>query len=583
MMKDIFLTKEKMYNDNLQKVIKGIPSSSGLVHGKVMVLEPELASLPPEQIPIEMIDDEIKRFDIAVNDLVQEFVSVLSKVDEESKSVMTIIESNIQILTDEIFLKAIRGRIKMGYSAENSLIQEFDIHSIHLKESKDTIIRERAFELDHIKERLLSALRNKCIFYGSGKNSIVVAQSLTPTDIIQFKDSGALGFITEVGGITAHASILARSYGIPMVIGVSDATSLFQDDINIIVDGYTGTIVANPKREAISVYISKKQKEQEHKEALGEYSKLVSITTDGRRIKLLANIDTPEDVENAIMFGADGIGLVRTEQLILSKNRIPDEEEQYQWYNAMAERIYPNPITIRAFDIGSDKFSIGLSKHEANPALGFRGIRFLLSRADMFKTQLKAILRASKNKNVRLMLPLITCFNQVEQSMSILNNCKQELENSGISYDKDIPIGIMIETPAAAIMAEKIAKYVDFFSLGTNDLTQYTLAVDRTNEFVASIYDSFHPSVLLLLQNVAKAAINNNIPVSICGELAGHSAATILLIGMGITELSVSPPIMLELKKRIREINYVSAKELADELLTISNCDKIRERLSIDN
>jgi phosphotransferase system enzyme I (PtsI) len=566
-----------------QSILIGIPSSPGLVHGKAVVLEPESIILPDEKIETKNIHEELDRLETAIRDLIQEFVHALSKVKDDAKNVASVLESDLMILTDETFLKKIRNKIEECFSAENAIVQEFD-HQIHfLLKSNDHILRERANELDHIKERLISVLRNRCIFYGSGKNSIVIAQSLTPTDIVNFKEAGALGFITEVGGITSHSSILARSYEIPEVIGIKEATSIIKDNDKIILDGYTGSITVNPTKKSVSAYVAKKQKEQEHKKQLGELAKLKAVTTDGKQIRLMANINVSEDIETALIYGAEGVGLVRSEQLIISKNSIPSEEEQFNWFKSLADSIFPEFVTIRAFDIGSDKYSEGMPKHEQNPALGFRGIRFLLHRVDIFKEQIRAILRVSKNKNIRLMLPLITCYNEIEKTKKIIEECKKELSKENIPFDNNLPLGIMIETPAAAILSEKIAPFIDFFSIGTNDLTQYTLAVDRTNEYVSSIYDSFHPTVLSLIKLTSDAANKHNIPVSVCGELAGHAAATSLLIGLGITELSVSPSMLLELKKRVRETSYQDSKKLADEILKIANCEDVRQKLSFTN
>jgi phosphotransferase system enzyme I (PtsI) len=303
-------------------------------------------------------------------------------------------------------------------------------------------------------------------------------------------------------------------------------------------------------------------------------------------------VDTLEDVDSAMMVGSEGIGLVRSEHLVLSLKYFPDEEEQVKWYKEIAQRAYPNIVTIRAFDVGSDKYAEGMSKHENNPALGFRGIRFLLYREDLFITQIKAILRASKNKNIRLMLPMISHINEVVQSKVLIEKCKKllleqntnsefRIQHSELLFDMNMPVGIMIETPAAALIATKLAEYCDFFSIGSNDLTQYTLAADRTNELVTDIYDSFHPSVLKLIKMTVDAGKKKGIPVGICGELAGHPAATGLLIGFGITELSVAPPILLELKKRIRDINTKKAKKIANEILKFNSLHEISQKLEL--
>ncbi len=564
-----------------QKFFTGIPSSPGMARGRVSVIQPEKIIMQTEQIAEEKIPDEIKRLDTAIKDIIQEFVSVLKKVKADSKNVAAVLESNLMILTDASLVNAIKNRIESGSPVESAVIQEFDSQSHYLKNAKDQILKERAIEIEHIKERLLSSLRNKCIYYGSAKNAIVVAQSLNPTDVVNFKEAGALGFITEVGGISSHSSILARNYELPEVIGVKGAVKSIPERAIVIIDGYNGVVTVNPTKHSINVYIEKKNQEREHKKQLGKLVKLPSVTLDDKKITLNANIDFMEDVQAAILNGAEGAGLVRSENLIIAKKDIPGEDEQIKWYTSIADRMYPNQVTIRAFDVGSDKYSKGMPKHEDNPALGFRGIRFLLHRTDIFKTQVKALLKVSKNKKIRLMLPMIISFQEIHQSLELIKQCKEELRAENVSFDEDLPVGIMIETPAAALLADKFGQLVDFFSIGTNDLTQHTLAVDRTNEFVSSFYDSFHPAILNLIKITAEAAKKNNIPVSVCGELAGHAAATSLLIGLGINELSVSPPILLELKKRVRETKESESIKLVEELLQYTRREEVVERLEI--
>jgi phosphoenolpyruvate-protein phosphotransferase (PTS system enzyme I) len=564
---------------NEQIILKGIPSSPGMAHGKAFVLIQERIITPSQKIPKELIQEELNKFEKAVNELVEEFISAISKLKEDSKNVAAVIESDMMILTDEAFLNSIKNTIANGFSSENAIIREFDNQIHYLKKASDSILKERALELEHMKEKLIAVLRNTTLSYESGRNLIIVTRSLTPTDIVHFKEVGALAFITEVGGLSSHSSILARSYEIPEVIGMKNAVKSISHNSNLIVDGYTGLVTVNPNRETISEYVIKKRKEQEKKDLFGEYLKLESKTLDGKKIILSANVSSTNDIKNAIMYGAEGVGLVRTEQLIITKNYIPSENEQYEWYKLVVEPIYPKTVTIRAFDIGSDKYSEGMPKNEDNPALGFRGIRFLLYRKDIFKSQIRAILRVSKDKNVKLMLPLITSYVEIKEALELINECKNELRNESIDFDNSLPVGIMVETPAAALLAKQLGKYVSFFSIGTNDLTQYTLAVDRSNEFVSAVYDAFHPSVLSLIKMTAQAGANNNIPVSICGEIAGHAAATSLLIGLGITELSVSPLIIPELKKRVREIKYKEAKKTSKDILKTADCSYLRESL----
>jgi phosphotransferase system enzyme I (PtsI) len=548
--------------------LKGIPSSPGIAIGRARVFEPETIVSPEERIGDDKIDEELRRFEIAQGELVQEFLNVMNKVKGESKNIVAIIETNLLIATDPTFIDAINSRIKEGYSVESSVIFEFDRQKQFFKKSRDQILRERAIELDHIKERLLSTLRNRCLYYGLARDSVIVAQSLTPSDLVNLKESNVLAVVTELGGIASHLSILARSFDIPAVIGIKKATTHIKDGSMVIVDGYSGTVANNPTPEVIKEYEYRQNEARQNREKLGALVNLPSKTEDGREIKAMANIDFLEDVNVALVAGADGIGLVRSENLLLALDHFPDEDEQYEWYKQIAERMYPNPVTIRVFDLGSDKYSKGMPRHEDNPALGFRGIRFLLSRQDLFEIQIKAILRSSLDKNVRIMIPMITNLSEVLHAKKIIEKCKESLEAENIDFDRNIPVGVMIETPSAVMMADEMARNCDFFSIGTNDLTQYTLASDRTNELVSDVFDAFHPAVIKMMKIAVEAAHKEDIPVGICGELAGHSAATQLIIGLGIDELSVSPTILLETKSRIISSSYSESVEFTKEYLS---------------
>lgn len=536
-------------------ILKGIASSPGIEQGKAALIIPEPIVIPSIKIEQERIDEEINRFEFAVKSLVDEFTDILNRMKDDKTNVSAIIETNILYLQDPYIQDGIINRIKDRYSAESAVIQEFDNQRIFFKSTKDALLRERATELDQIKERLLSALKNKCLVYNFPEGTIIVAQSVLPAEVLRFNELKIGGIITEVGGITSHSSILARTFGIPEIIDVKNALSLIKNNDNLIIDGYNGFVVVNPDQNYLERYRTRKTAEEEHKKKLGDLIKLDSETKDGKKITLLANVDFPKDVEAAILVGAEGIGLVRTEHLVISNDKIPDEDEQFRFYNEIAERAYPKPVNLRIFDLGSDKYAEGLPKRETNPALGLRGMRFLLHRLDLLETQIKAILRASKNKNVSFMLPMVTTINEVIQVKEIIEKCKKELAEKNIDFDPNIPIGLMIETPAAAIMSDELAKHCSFFSIGTNDLTQYSLAVDRDNELVSEYFDAFNPAVIRLMEMIVESAHKNNISVSICGELAGHSAATKTLIDIGIDKLSVPPSLLLELKSRVRDID----------------------------
>ncbi|MFW5663275.1 MAG: phosphoenolpyruvate--protein phosphotransferase, partial [Bacteroidota bacterium] len=483
------------------------------------------------------------------------------------------------MLNDPVLNDSIKDKINSGLTVENAIIREFDSQKQFLKNSRDELLQERAIELDHLKRHLLGILRNQCIFYGMAGNGIIVAQSLTPSDIVNFREAGVLGIITELGGISAHASILARSFELPEVIGVNNATGMIEDGEFIIVDGFKGSVIRNPDETTIAEYRKRILEVEERKKSLGEIADLPAKTVDGRKISLMANVESLEDVRSSVMVKSDGIGLVRSESMIMGLGYFPELDEQYNWYSDIADSSYPEIVTIRTFDIGSDKYAEGLPHRESNPALGYRGIRFLLSRKDIFLTQLKAILMASKNKNVRLLLPMITESAEIDDSLDMIKNAKSELRDKKISFDEDIPVGIMIETPAAALMADSMAKKCDFLSIGTNDLTQYVLAADRMNELVSGVFNSFHPAVLRLIKMSIDAAKKNKIPVGTCGEFAGHSASSSLLLGMGITEISVAPSILLETKNRIRSIKYKDARKLAQDILKLTTLSEVLSRL----
>lgn len=572
---------ESSESKNSTMLLKGIACSPGIAAGNSFVIKTDNLVMPLENIAPSEVDDELARFKSALNDVTAEFISALEKVKKEAQNIVAIVETNLMIISDPLLTGSIERRISQGFSVENAIVQEFDNLKRYFKLSHDEIIRERAVELDQIKDRLLSALRNRCIYYAIPKDSVVIAQSVTPTDIINFKEAGVAAIVTDVGGIASHASILARSFEIPMVIGAKAATQFARDKATVVVDGFLGTVILNPSEDDLKDYEQKKIELLEHKKRLGALIKLPSVTTDGRKIILMSNIDSTDDINAALFINSEGIGLLRSEHLIMALKYFPTEDEQCEWYQDIAERMFPNTVTIRAFDIGSDKFSEGIPHHENNPALGFRGIRFLLSRRDLFEQQIKAILRASKNKNVRLMLPMITGVGEFKRSLEVINACKLKLDNEGIAYDKKIQIGVMIETPGAALVADRLAEHADFFSIGTNDLTQYTLAADRSNEMVSDVFDSFHPAVLRLIKITVSAAKHKGIHLGICGELAGHTAATALLVGLGVSEFSVSPSILLETKNRIRSIDAVEADKFAKRVLQCSTLEEVRRMLGL--
>ncbi len=563
------------------KVFKGIPSSLGLAMGQAIVYSSNPISEPSELITSEKIVSEIGRLEKALESLVNEYQTVIQKTNNQHSSVISILETNLMIISDELLKEALIRKIENGYSVESAVITEFEEKIQYFLRTKDKILKERGYELEHLKERLFDILRNRSIIDSIKPDTILVVRSLTTADLINAKEAGLIGIITEVGGIASHVSILARNFGLPAVIGVKYATELISASDLVILDGYSGTVISNPNEEQLNEFYKKKNKEEYHKQELGELAKVKSETTDKVRIELHTNVDNLEEIETSLLNGADGIGLVRSENYIDSLDNLSAPESQYKLYRELAQRAYPNNVVIRAFDFGGDKRIEGLPFHEENPALGMRGIKFLLLHLDIFEAQINAVLQASKNKNVKFMIPMVSSIEEFTQSLQIIEDCKKKLSSEGISFDYNMPIGAMIETPSAVLLAEKFAEITDFMSIGTNDLVQYTLAVDRNNALISNFYNSFHISVLKQIYMVAQAGRNKKKPVSICGELAGHPSATTLLVGMGINQLSVAPSILPELKSRILKTSYKSATKLVKKVLKLHTDEEIREVLNL--
>ncbi len=556
-------------------VLKGVPASPGIAIGRAFVLDPEQPVDPTEQITPDSIANELHRFQQALEVVIAELVQARDLARQESDTAVNIVESYQLIVNDPIIQKSIKEHISKGISAEAGVAREFDAHKSLLYNARDSYLRSRVQDLEVVKERIISVLRKRTLSHAAGYDSIVVAPHVTPQDMLFFKATQTLGYVTEVGGINSHVCILARDMGYPAVIGIRNAADTIQNDDLLVVDGYAGIVVVNPDAETLRQYQEKAVKAEEYRQQLGKLAGKPSVTTDGVRISLLANIDEPEHVDAAMMAGAEGIGLVRTEFMLMRLGRYPSVEEQTAWYRDIAERAYPKTVTIRAFDVGSDKFRQGIPHREENPALGLRGIRFLLYRPDIFEQQVCAILRASVHRNIRLMLPMISMVEEIDAAQRIIEGCKKRLDAEGVEYDASLPVGIMIETPAAAMMAETFARRADFLSIGTNDLAQYALATDRTNDLVADLFDPLHPAVIRMVRMAVQAANKFGRSVSVCGEMAGHASATEMLIGIGIHELSVAPRLLLELKRRVLNVSYMQCEDLVQQLESCSTTQQV--------
>jgi phosphotransferase system enzyme I (PtsI) len=574
------LKLEEQIKGKAKAILRGIPASSGIVINKAYVIKQEPFVNKEKIIKKSDIPYEINRYLNSQNNLIEELKNAIDKVPKNALDLISILQADLMMLEDEIFSKEVIDFIRKGNSAESSIINQFEKHISLLRRSSDEIFRDRIIELDNFEKRFLRHLSQKEKIFDIPEERIVVAQRLMPTELVTLLEKNVQAIITEGGGITSHLAILARSYSIPAVFSVNFATNLIRNDELLIIDAYSGKIFIKPDKELLNDYLNKFDQIRKYKEKLGKIIDLPTVTQDGKEVTLWANVNSLDDVKQAIVVNAKGLGLVRTESLLMELGRIPNEEEQVNYYNQIAETAFPLIVTLRAFDIGSDKYLDNIIEKEDNPALGFRGIRLLLSRKDIFKTQIRAILRASKNKNVRFMLPMITSIEEVVQTIEIINQCKEELLNEGIIFDDNLPLGVMIETPAAALISDELSQITNFFSIGTNDLTQYILAADRTNELLSEYFNNFHPGVLRLMEFTINAAHRNNIPVAVCGEMAGHPLATELLLGMGVDELSMAPSLLLEVKEKILSLNYNDSRETSMKIMKSAKVKEIFQSIS---
>jgi phosphotransferase system enzyme I (PtsI) len=551
---------------NSENKIAGIAAAPGIVIGQVYLFAKE--KLDISKAPIDNPNEAIVNLHEALRQSKKELNKIFGIAREKMDEVRAaIFEAQVMILDDPILIQNIESRIlKEKIQPEFIVADEISKYQELMIISHESYMKERAHDIEDIKHRIIRNLQKKRWQSKIETNLIVVSEALTPADTLLFSRRETLAFVTDHGGLTSHAAIVSRSLNIPAVVGTHNATQQIKDGDTIIVDGFHGYIITNPTEVQLNFFTGKQKKLQEIQKGLEEFRDQPAVTLDGKEIKLEANVDVTGEIDVVITSNADGIGLYRSEQILNVLGVFPEEDEQTIIYSKLASRIYPKFITIRAFDIGGDKFSIGDYK-EPNPFLGLRGVRFLLDNEALFRTQIRAVLRASENKNVRLMIPMISTLDEVWRSLDIIHECKSDLKREKIKFDNHMKIGIMVEVPSAAVMAKEYAEEVDFISIGTNDLIQYMMAVDRGNDLVSNLYQEFSPVVVRTIEHIVKAAKHNKIPVSICGEMAADTLAIPLLVGLGLDSLSMSPSTILYAKKIIRNFEYKKAKILAEECL----------------
>ncbi|MEN3026473.1 MAG: phosphoenolpyruvate--protein phosphotransferase [Chlorobiota bacterium] len=533
--------------------LRAIAASPGIAIGPAVLWLPPAARGSDSCVSA---DAEWERYTRAVSELRRELLSARAVVVAEAAEVVPIIDSYLHLLEDASLEERVRELVMAGMTAEQALQRVFDSLIGRLRRSADVLFQERGNELEHFLQWFLAALRLPQRDYTRTTGAVVVAPAVTPSEVVLLHRAGACGLVTAVGGITSHTTILARSLQLPAVIGVRNALGTIPEGELVIVDGYTGTVVVRPTEETRRRYERHRDSTEWRRRVLRWFAQLPAETIDGRRFHLRVNIAAPQDVQEANLVGAEGVGLLRTEALFLQLGRLPNEEEQFQWYQELAQQFYPDPVTIRLFDLGGDKYGEGTT--ERNPALGMRGVRFLLRHPEVLQTQLRAIVRvAAIWPNIRVLVPMVTSPQELTAIRQHLWRVQQECIGN---IARAIPVGAMVETPAAALCAAQLAEVADFFSIGTNDLVQFTLAVDREHGQLAELFEPFHPAVWQLIGKVVEVAHQRGLPVGICGELAAHAEATELLVGLGVDELSTIPAALIPLKHRIRRLSYAQAR-----------------------
>jgi phosphotransferase system enzyme I (PtsI) len=575
-----------MTNDRARKEIRfqGAGVSPGIAHGKIHVVRDDLDDVVRHSIERSQIPDEIARFETA---LIQTRMQILEMQQRIAEAIGAkdagIFDAHLLVIEDRTLIDEVLRKLESDLCNVEWVFQEVAAsYSETLNKIDDPYLRERALDIQDVTKRVIRNLQGKAPkpFLAVTEPHILVAHNITPSDMATMDRHRVLGIATDLGSRTSHTAIISRSLEIPAVVGLHNATEKLETDQYVLLDGSAGLVIVDPTKETLARYSELEAKRVRVATALKELRETKSTTRDGRHIVLSANIELQEDVDAVATHGAEGIGLYRTEFLYLNRDTLPSEDEQYEVYRKVAETVRPDPLIIRTFDLGGDKLAPGTVDvgDEMNPFLGWRAIRFCLENVDLFKTQLRAILRASAVGNVKIMFPMISGVEELRSAIAILQECKNELGKSGIEFAEATEVGAMIEVPSAAISADILAREVDFFSIGTNDLIQYALAVDRVNERIAHLYEPTHPSVLRLLKMIADAGHVHDLWVGVCGEMAGDIALIPLLLGLGVDELSASAVLVPRVKRAVQSLSIPECKQLVKEALTLQTAPDILAR-----
>jgi len=567
-------------------LLKGIGASPGIVIGKALLVDHGRPDFSHYRLSNSgEITREIEYLKKAIEESKEELAKAKKEVGKKKiKEALYIIDTHILILEDKILFNDAIKRIKNEkVDAAWALKATMEALKKNMSELDDEYMRERTSDLDYIEKRILRNLAGKKadIISRIGEKVIIIAYDLSPADTANLNVDEVMGFVTECGGKTSHTAIMARALKIPSVVGLKDVIRKVKNGDTVIIDGAHGVTIINPDGEILIKYRQKRAQYQEFERRLLRYKDLPAESVDGYRVRLLSNIEIVEELSSVLDYGSEGIGLFRTEFLYINKRELPTEDDLYEIFKKVAEKLAPRPVTIRTLDIGGDKFMSHVDvAEEMNPVMGLRAIRFCLKEMGIFRAQLRAMLRASAHGRVKIMFPMISCVEEVHQIKAILQEVKKELKKEKKAFDPGVEIGIMVEVPSSATIADILAKEVSFFSIGTNDLIQYLLAIDRVNEQVSYLYEPLHPAVLRLLRRIIDAAHDNGIPVAMCGEMAGDPVYIPILLGLGIDELSMNPIAILEAKKVLRSMHYKKCTKTVEKLFTFKTAEEIRKHLA---
>ncbi len=564
------------------KVLKGIGVSPGVAIGPAYILITGRVKIARRVISPEAVEQEVSRFKKAIEETIRDLKAVKEHIPQDMVQPLSIIDAHILMLRDPGLVRETENFIKTYLvNAEWALRKVFERYKKLFAEFRDAYLKERIHDLEHLIDRVILALQGlNNSQLQLQEPAIIVAHDLSPADTARLRPDTTQAFVTEVGSRTSHTAIVARSLGLPAVVAVAGILEEVTPGDTLIVDGLSGEVIVNPSEEILAEFQDRRLKCQERRAFLFKQAEKPAVTLDGHRVTIKANLELVDEIPLVLEYGAEGIGLYRTEYLYVTRRELPSEEELFSAYCQVVEGVRPRPVTIRTLDLGGDKFASELDlPEEINPALGLRAIRLCLKNPSLFKVQLRAILRASAYGRVRIMFPMISGFSELLEAKKLLAEVKEELRREGIPFDDSVPVGAMIEVPSAAAIADLLAQEVDFFSIGTNDLIQYALAIDRGNEQVAHLYEPLHPGILRLIHQIVRAGHEAGIEVAMCGEMAGDLLYVPFLVGLGLDELSMNPQTIPAVKILIRSLSYARCQELAKKALHLPHPAEIRALL----